>query len=198
MPVEQEGDEQHPLHPYDPATVRATSSGPPPSSTAPGADQEPQSAADETAGMVVPFDRRYAVPFEGLVYLGALTTEFSWWGHHFVIRTLGKDDELAVPLVIKPWRGLLGEESAMATCMAGLCVVTVDGKELPIPLGGEDPLAWAHQRFEYAKANWFDVVINKIYNELLVLEGRSREVIEAMEKASAPMASTPTSNAISA
>lgn len=196
MPVEQEGEEQlSPLSPYDPASVRATSPGPPPSSTAPGGDQEPQPAAD--APSQGPFDRRHASSFEGMLYLGATSTDFSWCGHRIVIRTLNQREELAVPLLIQKWRGLVGEESAMATALAALCVITIDGQELPVPIGGDDEMAWAYQRFEYAQ-NWFPWTITKIHNELLALEGRVREVVDAMGKASAPQASTSTSIAISA
>lgn len=203
MPVapEEESEQLPPLRPYDPASVRATSPGPLPSSTAPGAAQEPQPAPDAPrAGLakVLPFDRRYARPLEGLIYLGATSVDFHWCGHHFVIRTLKQGEELMVPLLIQQWRGLLGEEGAMATAMAALCVVTIDGQELPIPLGGDDPMAWATQRFEYAKGNWDSFVVQRVYNELLALEGRVREVIEALEKASAPQVSTPTSSDTSA
>jgi hypothetical protein len=132
-----------------------------------------------------------------MLYLGATSTDFSWCGHRFVIRTLNQREELAVPLLIQKWRGLIGEEAAMAAALASLCVITVDGKELPIPIGGDDEMAWAYQRFEYVQG-WYTWTIQKVHNELLALEGRVREVIDAMGKASAPQASTSTSSATSA
>lgn len=161
--------------------------------------QDPGALYDEEGKRLPSFDQRYADDFEGLIYLGALTRSFDWLGHRFVVRTVRTDDVLAVAKVIDPWRGTVGEAKAYAAAMAAICVVSVDGKELPIPVGdGQGEYAWAYQRFDYVKANWFAMTIDKVYSEYLVLEQRVNEVIDAMEKASGPAASMSGSNATSA
>ena len=185
MPVEGQ------FAPYDPAEIRQ-----------PEDEGGKISAVDgslkllDAEGNPLPaFDPRYAENFVGLMYLGALSSTFNWLGHTFVVRTLSTDDVLAVPLLIKRWEGTVGHARAYSTAMAALAVVSVDGQELPMPVGdGQGDLAWAHQRFGYAKANWFGYTIDKIYSEYLALENVVAEVIDAMEKASGPAESTPGSS----
>ena len=183
MPVEDE------YAPYDPAEVKDASLAP----------DGGVVLVDEQGKKLPTFDPRYSEDFEGLLYLGALTRTFNWLGHTFVIRTLTQDEVLTTPILMKPWGGTIGEPKAYATAMAALCVVSVDDKTLPMPVGdGQGDYAWAHQRFSYAKANWFQFTIDKVYGEYLVLEAKAQAVIEAMEKASGPVVSTGGLNATSA
>ena len=118
------------------------------------------------------FDRRYSEAFQGLTYVGSLTHRFDWLGHEFVIRTLGVDEQLAY-----------------AAAVVAMAVVTVDGEELPSPIGEDQLLAeWAHKRFGYVKANWFQPTINFVWQEYLQLEDKVAQVIEAMGKAFGPAA----------
>ena len=154
---------------------------------------------DDMGAELPTFDPRYAQDFEGLLYLGALSKSFTWLGHTFVIRTLTQDEVLTVPILMKPWGGTIGEPKAYSTAMSSLCVVSVDGKELPMPVGdNQGDYAWAFQRFAYAKANWFQFTIDKVYNEYLVLEAKAAAVIDAMGKASGPEGLMDGSNATSA
>ena len=146
---------------------------------------------DDMGEKLPSFDPRYMQDFEGLLYLGALTKSFNWLGHTFVIRTLTQDEVLTVPILMKPWGGTIGEPKAYSTAMAALCVTSVDNKSLPTPVGdAQGDYAWAFQRFAYAKSNWFQYTIDKVYSEYLMLEAKAQAVIEAMEKASGPAVST--------
>jgi hypothetical protein len=134
------------------------------------------------------FDERYTEAFDGLAFLGSLTERFSWLGHEFVIRTLGVDEQLAVAQVTAKYKDG-GEQLAYITAVVALCVVTVDGEELPSPIGEDQQLAeWAHRRFAYVKANWFQPTINEVFQRYLQLEDTVAQVIEAMGKAFAPAA----------
>jgi hypothetical protein len=176
---------------YDPAEVKAQDE-----TRAPDGGVR---LVDESGEALPSFDPRYSDDFEGLLYLGALTKSFSWLGHTFVIRTLSQDELLMVPIVMKPWTGTIGEPKAYTCAMVAMSVVSVDGKELPMPVGdGDGDYAWAHQRFGYVKGNWFQFTIDKVYSEYLVLEGKAQAVIEAMEKASGSAESTVGLNATSA
>ncbi len=141
------------------------------------------------------FDPRYSKPFEGLLYLGALTKEFTWLGHNFVIRTIGPHEQLAIALVVKPYVGTPGEQMAYTTAVAAMCTVTVDGVELPTPIGEDAQIAdWAHRRFTYVGANWFAYTIARVFQEFLELEDKVAQVIAAMGKAYGSTGSTPGSN----
>lgn len=141
------------------------------------------------------FDQRYTEPFTGLLYIGALTDRFSWLGHEFVIRTLGPDEQLAISLVIKPYVGTQGEQLAYTTAIAAMATVSVDGEELPTPIGEDAQLAeWAQRRFAYVRANWFGYTIAKVFERYLALEDTVAQVVEAMGKAFDRPGSTPGSN----
>jgi hypothetical protein len=134
------------------------------------------------------FDERYVEKFKGLAFLGALTARFSWLGHEFVIRTLGINEQLAVAQVTDKYKGT-GEQLAYATAISAMSVVSVDGEELPTPVGEDQVLAeWAHRRFAYVKDNWFQYTINEVFQQYLQLEDLVNKVIEAMGKALGPAA----------
>lgn len=177
--------------PFDVETVR------PDLRRDPNVKQDEANPLFDAEGNSLPtFDMRHAEAFNGLTFLGALTSRFSWVGHDFVIRTLTQDEVLVAPLLMKPWQGTIGEPKAYSTAMAALCIVSVDGQELPIPIadrpgaGGLD-LAWAQLRFDYVRKNWFQFAVDKVYNEYLDLEGMVVEVINAMGEAYGPTESTP-------
>lgn len=144
------------------------------------------------------FDQRFTEPFTGLLYIGALTDRFSWLGHDFVIRTLGPDEQLAISLVVKPYVGTQGEQVAYTTAVAAMATVSVDGEELPTPIGEDAKLAeWAQRRFGYVSANWFGYTIAQVFQRYLALEDTVAQVVDAMGKAFGSPGSTPGSNATS-
>jgi hypothetical protein len=131
------------------------------------------------------FDPRYVEPFKGLLYLGALTKQFEWLGHKFVIRTLTTDELLAVPMLIKQWEDTIGHARAYSTAMVALATMSVDDEALPTPVqSASTDYAWAFQKFNFVKGRWFVYTIDKVYSEYLELEKTAGEVIEAMGNAS--------------
>lgn len=168
---------------YDPADRPGRSTG--------GAEAAETLTAED--GTPLPsFDSRYTEPFTGLLYIGALTESFSWLGHRFVIRTLGPDEQLALSLVIKPYQGTGGEQLAYMIAVVALATVSVDGEELPTPIGEDTKLAeWAHRRWAYVKENWYQYTIAEVFQRYLKLEDTASQVVDAMGKASGPTASTP-------
>lgn len=137
--------------------------------------------------------------FTGLLTLGALRAWFDWCGHRISIRTLTTDEELLVAHLIKDFEGSMGGMKAYATATSGLCVESVDGQPMPVPLGEHPnrPHQWALERFNYAR-RWFPPTIDAILNAYLQLETRQRAVMAALGKASAPEGlATPGSSASS-
>lgn len=160
-------------------------------------DDAPDTLRDEEGNVLPTFDPKYADPFTGLLYLGALSDNFEWLGHTFDIRTLRDGEKLAVASIIKPYVETMGADRAYACAMVGMCITGVDGDDLPIPIG-ETKRAheWGHQRFQYVKDNWFSPTIDVVFNRYLLLEDLAMRVLVAMGKASAPEDSNPSSSAI--
>lgn len=141
------------------------------------------------------FDPRWQEPFEGLLYLGALTKTFDWLGHKFTVRTLGPDEQLAIAVVTRPYVGTSGEQLAYTTAVAAMATVSVDGQELPEPIGEDSQIAeWAQARFTFVSKQWHGYTIAKVFEQYLELEGTVSRVVEAMGKAFGSTASTPGSN----
>jgi len=162
---------------YDPQEVAPTPDGP-------GADDEPP-AGDAPAETLPAFDPRHSVEFDGLLYLGALSKDFGWLGHRFLIRTLRTDELINVALVVKSYAGSDGYDKAYQAATTGACVMTVDGKPIPVvPLAEGDPLAIMHQRTDWVMRHWFPPVLDRVYDEYIRLELVVRAVLEDMGKAS--------------
>lgn len=147
-------------------------------------DNTPQGQADDTEPeLVKPFDERYREPFEGLMFLGALQASFDFIGHRFIIRTLTTDETLAVGMITKEFEETIGGQRAYATALVSLCIQSVDGRQLPSPIGTDDNnYAWAFERFNYVKARWFPYVIDNVYERYLLLENKAVEVLQEMAK----------------
>jgi hypothetical protein len=185
--------------PSDLANVGAHVSGPPPSSPAPEDDTEPHRVTAEappteaaSEEQLPEFDPRVRDDFEGLLYLGALTHEFEWMGHKFVIKTLSTDELLEVGLLVKDWQGSLGEMRAYTTTIVAACTISVDGKKLPQPISSDPGDSPVRNRFDLVR-RWYPTTLDVIYEQYMLLERRVLEVLAAMGKAtgSSPMASTP-------
>lgn len=138
---------------------------------------------DEQTDELPEFDPRVREDFEGLMYLGRLTDEFHWFGHHFVIRTLTTGELIEVGLLHKQYANSLADVKAYQALVVAACVVSVDGKSLPIPISNDKTDTELINKFEYVRERWYPPTLDAVYERLLLLEARVDEVIEAMAKA---------------
>lgn len=164
---------------FDPAAVRPSPLDPSQSSSAPGDLAESHGGSDVLPTADV-FDERFKEPFTGLAFIGALSKTFSWLGHEFHIRTLTTDEILAVASITAQYEGGLGENRAYITAVVALCTERVDGEMLPYPYKESTGIGWAQDRFNYVKGQWFTYTVDAVYEEYLILEGKVREVLNAM------------------
>lgn len=143
----------------------------------------PQGTAEETAPELSPFDERYREDFEGLMFLGAVRASFSHVGHKIVIRTLTSLEYMIAARLTKDYDTTLAGPRAQTTAIVALCLQSVDGQSLPIPLGddGED-IEWAFERFNFVSSKWYPYTIDAIYQRYLLLEDRVMGVLEEMSK----------------
>lgn len=182
MPLPEDSDQES-YTPYDPATVRPPIDAPPAGEDAPAAS-DALGGPDVSGADLPEFDERHKEAFQGLLYLGALTKQFRWLGHTFVIRTLLTDELLMVGQIIKEYEGTVSSTRAYTTAMVAMCTTSVDGEHLPYPYKDGPDLDFAIDRFKYVGRNWYPFTIDQVYNEYLALEEKVREVLEAMGEAS--------------
>lgn len=175
------------MQPYDPADVQPTSPSPAPSSTAPGIGDTSGEDANESGEQdreLPEFDPRWRDELRGLIYLGALTDEFDWLGHHFKIRTLTTGELAEVALIAKPYGDSEAALKAWQAAIVAACIVSVDGQPIALPLTSEIDDSLVRAKFRYVMEKWFPPILDVIYNRYVALEYTVREVIEAMGKAS--------------
>lgn len=149
-------------------------------------DAEPEQAqADEPAPDLKPqeFDPRHRQAFTGLLYLGALTTEVSLWGHRFVLATPTQTERLQIGPVIQAYVNTLTGEIAYGTAMVAAYLVSVDGQALPQPVLTNPKETALHDRFRWVTDNLLRPVIDYLYSECMKLEASVDAVLEAMGKA---------------
>jgi hypothetical protein len=185
MPVEDDDFPPDVVATDPPATTGTTPRGP--SVTTPDLDLEPHrdaaedtSEQEETTEPLPEFDPKHRLDFEGLLYLGALTHEFTYLGHAFKIRTLSTDEVLEIGLLHRPYVDTLSDVKAYQAALVAACVVTVDGKPLPMPITNDvadTPLA---NRFAYVRRSWFPPILDAVYEQYLLLEGRVDDVLRSM------------------
>lgn len=189
MPVGQEGEDTF----TEPATTawfpdEETPEGLTPSTTDP-ASSDSQSApplegitSDEARIATKELDTRYLQDFEGLLYLGALQDEFPWMGHTFSIRTLTVDETLEIGLLVKRYEGTIGENRAFLTATVAAALERVDGRAVHSPLGPQDSVL--EDKFRYVRQGWYSWTIDRVYNQLMALEARVAQIVEAMGEVS--------------
>lgn len=163
----------------------------------PQEEDEPGTLRDEEGNLLPSFDPKYSVPFKGLLYIGALQDQFDWLGHSFQIRTLREGEKLAIAQIIKQFADTMGADRAYASAVAALCLLSVDGEDLPVPIGeSKRAYEWGLQRFAYVIENWHQTTVDQVFNRYVRLEDLAHQVVEAMGKASAPVDLSPSSNDI--
>jgi hypothetical protein len=128
-------------------------------------------------------DPRYRQDFEGLLYLGDLRDEFTWAGHSFSIKTLTIDEMLRAGLMVKKYEESIGSNRAYITAVVAACLVRVDGKPIYSPLGSIDEDGELEAKFRYVRESWYSWTADRIYNQLMILEARVAQIIEAMGEA---------------
>jgi hypothetical protein len=199
MPEDIEGTEPGALDPteddygFDPVAP-ATSPGPEASSAplppaphdweegeVPPRDEEPQPDSSDTEDEVLPeFPPEMRKPFEGLLYIGLLRTQFTWMGHTFEIRTLNDDEILEVGLITKPYFGTIAEAKAYQTATVAACIERVDGQALPVPLAASAQDTVLHTRFRWVSRNYFPPTIDAVFEQYLLLDAQVEKVLEAV------------------
>lgn len=174
------------------AATAAGTSGPPPSSDAPGPVQEPLDQPgtatrqpDEVEDPFEPkeFDERCKEPFSGLLYLGALEETVTVWGHSFRLVTPSQAERLQMGQLHKPFADTLASEIAYQTLMVASFLLEVDRQPLPQPVVNDVRENAVRDRFRWVSDNLRPPVIDELFSSCLALESEVRRTLEAMGEA---------------
>jgi hypothetical protein len=119
---------------------------------------------------------------EGLTHLGYLEDSFSFCGHHFVVKTLRGEEELAASLAIQEYRNTLKEPEAWVWANVALSLKSVDGDENFCPPIGPDVNDYARARLKYCTSKWFYPLAEYIWVEHCIpLQQRQLRALEALQ-----------------
>ena len=114
------------------------------------------------------FPEAWKDEFEGLLYLGYLQKEITKIPFHkFVIKTLTINEKLEISLICKPHTDMIGYSRAYKAAVVAAALVSVDGRELIASSKNTNALK---QKYDYVVNNWYDTVIDLIYDECESLE----------------------------
>lgn len=114
------------------------------------------------------FPEEWKDEFEGLLFLGKLEKEVDRIPYHkFVVRTLTVNEKLEVSLLAKPFIETIGYGRAYKASVVAAGLVSVDGRDM-IPLS--KGINVIRQKYEYIVNNWYDTVIDILYEEIDMLE----------------------------
>lgn len=169
------------------SAATAISPGPPLSSDAPEAVQEPlrQSGSDKEQPDIEPaeFDERQKLPFEGLLYVGYLEETVEIFGHTFRIATPSTTERLQLGQLHAEYANTLASEIAYQTLMVSAHLRSVDNRELPQPVTNDPKENAVRDRFRWVGENLRQPVIDRLFGLVLELNGKVDKVIAAMGEA---------------
>jgi len=131
------------------------------------------------------FDERYKEDLNGLLFLGALKKSFTWLGHTFVIRTITIGEIADIGVIAAKYRDTDFNAKAYQAATVAACLVSVDGKPLPVmPITNAPEDSNLQAKFDYVLRRWFAPVTDVVFTEFLELEARARDLLEELGKAS--------------
>lgn len=161
-----------------------------PPNTGPVRDPAPAESTDgpadtpKTEPPVREFDPKWRLPFEGLLYVGHLDDTVTLFGHRFVLVTPSSTERTQIGLVIKDFNDTVSFEFAYTCAYVAAFLVSVDGRDLPMPISNDPKDIALRQRFDWVRENLKKQVIDALYNACLVLDDEVGGVLTAMGKAS--------------
>lgn len=140
-------------------------------------DLRPDSSKEKDEETFSSFDPKWRRAFEGLTYLGHLETEVKIPYHSFVVRTLTTGEKIKVTELIKHLENSIGYARAYRAAVVAAGLVLVDGQPL---LVGSRKIDAISQKFQYLIDNWYDFVIDTLYDKINQLEGNVVAVLKEL------------------
>ena len=139
-----------------------------------GSEELPQTGSTN----VNSFPEEWKDEFEGLLYVGSLQSEITKIPFHkFVVKTLNINEKLEISLITKPYLESIGYARAYKSAIVAAGLVSVDGKPL-VP--SNKNINVVRQKYEYVINNWYDSVIDILYDEIEILENKVILVLQQL------------------
>lgn len=123
------------------------------------------------------FDSRWRNEFEGLAYLGHLQAEVKIPYHSFTVRTLTIGEKIRVVSLVSEHENTIGYARAYRAAVVAAALILVDGKPL---LVGQKNIDVIPQRYRYITDNWYDYVVDILFDKVDELEGKVLEVLKEL------------------
>ena len=134
--------------------------------------------ASQTDKSTDSFPEEWKEEFEGLLFLGYLQSEVTRIPFHkFSVRTLNVSEKIEVSLLTKPYRETVGFNRAWKAAVVAAGLISVDGRELVPSSKSTNTL---QQKYDYVVSNWYDIVIEILYNEIDMLENKVVIVLQEL------------------
>ena len=114
------------------------------------------------------FPEEWKEEFEGLLFLGYLQKEVTQIPFHkFVVKTLTINEKIEVSLLTKPYVESVGFNRAWKAAVVAAGLVSVDDRPL---IASSKNVNSLKQKFDYVTQNWYDIVVEILYEEIQRLE----------------------------
>jgi hypothetical protein len=125
-------------------------------------------------------DPRHREDFVGLLYLGRLEETCTVAGHRFLLRTPSQPDRLEMGPLHKPYLNTVTTEPAWRLVTVAAYLRGIDSQVAPEPLSSA--VTALRTRLDWVRENIYsEKIIERLYDECLILDGRVREVIGALD-----------------
>ena len=99
------------------------------------------------------------------------------WYHKFVVRTLTINEKLEVSLLAKPFIETIGYGRAYKASVVAAGLISVDGRDM-VPLS--KGINVIRQKYEYIVNNWYDAVVDILYDEISALETKGILILQEL------------------
>ena len=125
------------------------------------------------------FPAEHMQPLRGLLFTGALSKNFMYAGHDFLIETLTEGDLLRIGQLMATYRGTFSEVEAKKCFTVAACVQAVDGYSLVTDIAPNQ--SNLSERIEVVK-KWYPPVVDYVYRRYLELESTEFAVAASLKK----------------
>jgi hypothetical protein len=132
-------------------------------------------------------DPKIREDFIGLTYLGKLEETCRVAGHTFLLRTPSQVDRLEMGPLHKPYLNTVTTEAAWRQLTVAAYLRRIDSQVAPDPLSPS--ITALRVRLDWVRENIYsEQVVDRLYDECLLLDSRVRDVIEALDGQGEPSA----------
>lgn len=125
------------------------------------------------------FPEEHMQPLRGLLFVGALSKNFTYAGHDFLIETLTEGEVIRIGQLISTYKGTFSEAEARKCFTVAACVKSVDGYALVTDI--EPKSSNLNEKVNVVK-RWYPPVVDYVYKRYIELEASEFAVAASLKK----------------